>query len=135
MSSKPPFDTDLVRALAQIVATVSIFWGPGLLVLRLAGCRGWLRTIAAAPAATLAVFFAGSLAASHLHVRWELWSALGCTAAVAAAAFLVRRRLSTDPVPVRRRVRAASGPNLPTVRRRRRRARPFPTSRRPPLTQ
>ncbi len=79
--------------LAQVLVVLAVFWVPGFVVLWAAGLRGWLRLAAVAPAATIGVFFACSLVAAGVDVRWNLATALACAAVVAAIAYGLRRVL------------------------------------------
>ncbi|HEY0118373.1 MAG TPA: DUF6541 family protein [Cellulomonas sp.] len=80
--------------LAQMVAAAAVFWLPGLALLAALGMKGRMRTAALAPAVTIGVLAACSMAAALVGVRWNLLVATACVAVVAGSAALLRRRLA-----------------------------------------
>ena len=97
-------------ALAQMAAAVAVFWLPGLALLWAIGARGKLRAVALAPAVTVGLFAACSMAASWAGVRWTLLLATGCVAVIAGVAATLRRWRSRGdevrPIQLRGAIRA-----------------------------
>ncbi|NKY40748.1 hypothetical protein, partial [Cellulomonas septica] len=89
-----------MAAAVTAVATVGVFWGPGLVVLRAWGWRhGVVAAVAVAPSVTLGVLGATAVVTEGV-VPWGAPVAVVAVALVAAGGLLVRRTGRPAAVPV-----------------------------------
>lgn len=73
------------------LAVLSVF-GPGIVLLKAGLRRGWLESLAAAPAVSVTLCYLAALAAELLGVSWGPVAVVAVTAVATAAAWLIRRR-------------------------------------------